>query len=247
MVDFSFLPQKVWNLDVSISSQIMRFVCTISLSLLETRENTFGFLFSSRNWRKYLKFLHFFCKSSRSLLEPENRSQHFSFLFSKLEMWIPYFSFSSRFDFLVSRQCLMTCTTQIVEIVPESTDFLIRIWLFNRNILQIVPESTHLLIRIWLFNSNFLQIWLIWFCLKSESRTSTKIKARFYYPHQFLITILSAWSKKLSFCLKSPNVWWTLTQQSSEQTGKHRGEDGESTRLPSAWMRWGRHSTPRGL
>ena len=84
----------------------MRFVCTISLSLLETRENTFGFLFSSRNWRKYLKFLHFFCKSSRSLLEPENRSRHFSFLFSKLEMWIPYFSFSSRFDFLASRQCL---------------------------------------------------------------------------------------------------------------------------------------------
>ena len=85
----------------------MRFVCTISLSLLETRENTFGFLFSSRNWRKYLKFLHFFCKSSRSLLEPENRSRHFSFLFSKLEMWIPYFSFSSRFDFLASRQCLI--------------------------------------------------------------------------------------------------------------------------------------------
>ena len=106
MVDFSFSPQKVWNLDVSISSRIMRFVCTISLSLLETRENTFGFLFSSRNWRKYLKFLHFFCKSSRSLLEPENRSRHFSFLFSKLEMWIPYFSFSSRFDFLASRQCL---------------------------------------------------------------------------------------------------------------------------------------------
>ena len=84
----------------------MRFVCKISLSLLETRENTFGFLFSYRNWRKYLKFLHFFCKSSRSLLEPGNRSRHFSFLFSKLEMWIPYFSFSSWFDFLASRQCL---------------------------------------------------------------------------------------------------------------------------------------------
>ena len=106
MVDFSFSSQKVWNLDVSISSRIMRFVCKISLSLLETRENIFGFLFSSRNWRKYLKFLHFFCKSSRSLLEPENRSQHFSFLFSKLKMWIPYFSFSSQFDFLASRQCL---------------------------------------------------------------------------------------------------------------------------------------------
>ena len=62
MVDFSFSSQKVWNLDVSISSRIMRFVCKISLSLLETRENTFGFLFSSRNWRKYLKFLHFFAK-----------------------------------------------------------------------------------------------------------------------------------------------------------------------------------------
>ena len=62
MVDFSFSSQKVWNLDVSISSRIMRFVCKISLSLLETRENIFGFLFSSRNWRKYLKFLHFFAK-----------------------------------------------------------------------------------------------------------------------------------------------------------------------------------------
>ena len=39
MVDFSFLPQKVWKLDVSISSRIMRFVCKISLSLLKTREN----------------------------------------------------------------------------------------------------------------------------------------------------------------------------------------------------------------
>ena len=135
------------------------------------------------------------------------------------------------------------CTSQIVEIVH----LLIRICFFFCNFWQIVPESTHLLIRIWLFNSNFLQIWLIWFCLKSESRTSTKIKARFYYPHQFLITILSAWSKKLSFCLKSPNVWRTLTQQSSDQTGKHRGEDGELTRLPSAWMRWRRHSTPRGF
>ena len=106
MVDFSFSSQKVLNLDVSISSRIMRFVCKISLSLLETRENIFGFLFSSRNWRKCLKFLHFFGKNSRSLLEPENRSRHFSFLFSKLEMWIPYFSFSSRFDFLASRQCL---------------------------------------------------------------------------------------------------------------------------------------------
>ena len=41
-------------------------------------------------------------------------------------------------------------------------------------IIEIVPESTHLLIRILLFNCNFLQIWLIWFCLKSESRTLTK-------------------------------------------------------------------------
>ena len=62
MVDFSFSSQKVWNLDVSISSRIMRFVCKISLSLLETRENIFGFLFSSRNWRKCLKFLHFLAK-----------------------------------------------------------------------------------------------------------------------------------------------------------------------------------------
>ena len=48
MVDFSFSSQKVWNLDVSISSWIMRFVCKISLSLLETGENIYGFLFSSR-------------------------------------------------------------------------------------------------------------------------------------------------------------------------------------------------------
>ena len=41
-------------------------------------------------------------------------------------------------------------------------------------IIEIVPESTHLLIRILLFNCNFLQIWLIWFCLKSESRTLIK-------------------------------------------------------------------------
>ena len=106
MVDFSFSSQKVWNLDVSISSRIMRFVCKISLSLLETRENIFGFLFSSRNWRKCLKFLHFFGKNSRSLLEPENRSRHFSFLLSKFEIWIPYFSFSSWFHFSASRQCL---------------------------------------------------------------------------------------------------------------------------------------------
>ena len=114
MVDFSFSPQKVWNLDVSISSRIMRFVCTISLSLLETRENTFGFLFSSRNWRKYLILLHFVCKSSRSLLDPEKRCQHFSFLFSKLEMWIPYFS--SRFDFLASRQCLSSANQEVLDI-----------------------------------------------------------------------------------------------------------------------------------
>ena len=52
------------------------------------------------------RFLHLFCKNSRSLLEPENRSQHFSFLFSKFEIWIPDFSFSSRFHLLASRQCL---------------------------------------------------------------------------------------------------------------------------------------------
>ena len=120
MVDFSFSSQKVWNLDVSISSRIMRFVCKISLSLLETRENIFGFLFSSRNWRKCLKFLHFFGKNSRSLLEPENRSRHFSFLFSKLEMWIPYFSFSSRFDFLASRQCLLWSIRSIWSVTTEA-------------------------------------------------------------------------------------------------------------------------------
>ena len=116
MVDFSFSSQKVWNLDVSISSRIMRFVCKISLSLLETRENIFGFLFSSRNWKKCLKFLHFFGKNSRFLLEPANRSRHFSLLFSKLEMWIPYFSFSSRFDFLASRQCLSSANQEVLDI-----------------------------------------------------------------------------------------------------------------------------------
>ena len=123
MVDFSFSSQKVWNLDVSISSRIMRFVCKISLSLLETRENIFGFLFSSRNWRKCLKFLHFFCKNSRSFLEPENRSRHFSFLFSKLEMWIPYFSFSSRFDFLASRRLVLAVSNNEIEIEYGSAVF----------------------------------------------------------------------------------------------------------------------------
>ena len=51
-------------------------------------------------------FSIFFYKNSHSLFVPENRSRHFSFLFSKLEIWIPYFSFSSRFHFLASRQCL---------------------------------------------------------------------------------------------------------------------------------------------
>ena len=104
--EFLFLVTKSLKSRRLNLSRIMRFVCKISLSLLETRENIFGFLFSSRNWRKCLKFLHFFGKNSRSLLEPENRSRHFSFLFSKLEMWIPYFSFSSRFDFLATRQYL---------------------------------------------------------------------------------------------------------------------------------------------
>ena len=70
----------------------MRSVFKISLSLLEIEENC--------------RFLDYFCKNYRPLLEPENRSQHFSFLFSKFEIWIPYFSFSSRFHFLAFRQCL---------------------------------------------------------------------------------------------------------------------------------------------
>merc|ERR1711936_1179118 len=92
----------------------MGFLFLVTKSLKSRRLDLFSnheiclqnFSFSSRNWRKFLKFRHFFGKNSRSLLEPENRSRHFSFLFSKLEMWIPYFSFSSRFDFLASRQCL---------------------------------------------------------------------------------------------------------------------------------------------
>ena len=65
------------------------------------------FLFLFSKWKKFADFSNFFCKNSRSLLEPENRSQHFSFLFSKFEIWIPYFSFSSRFHFLASLQCLL--------------------------------------------------------------------------------------------------------------------------------------------
>ena len=84
MVDFSFLSQKVWNLDVSISSRIMRFVCKISLSLLETRENIFGFLFSSRNWRKNLKFLYFFLQ--KFSFSSRTRKQISTFLFSLLEI-----------------------------------------------------------------------------------------------------------------------------------------------------------------
>ena len=75
MVDFSFSSQKVWNLDVSISSRIMRFVFKISLSLLEIGDLLKKFYFSSRNLRKENPFL---------------------FLFSKLENLFSNFSFSSR-------------------------------------------------------------------------------------------------------------------------------------------------------
>ena len=72
----SFLSWNVWNLEVSISSRIMRFVFKISLFLLEIG--------------KKLQISWSFCKNSHSFLEPENRSRHFSF---------------SQFHFLASRQC----------------------------------------------------------------------------------------------------------------------------------------------
>ena len=82
MVDFSFSSQKVWNLDVSISSRIMRFVFKISLSLLEIGENCrfldfFGqkFSFSSRTRKQISTFLF-------SLLETRDVDSIFLFLFS---------------------------------------------------------------------------------------------------------------------------------------------------------------------
>ena len=76
------------------------------LFLFSKLENIFRFLFLISKLEKWLQISRFFYKNSRSLLEPENRSWHFSFLFSKPEIWISCFFFSSRFHFLASRQCL---------------------------------------------------------------------------------------------------------------------------------------------
>ena len=70
------------------------------------------FSFSSRNLRKEKHFLFHFSKVenlfqiSLSLLETGERNFRFLFLFSKLEKRISNFSFSSRLDFLASRQWL---------------------------------------------------------------------------------------------------------------------------------------------
>ena len=72
-----------------------------------SRRRDFKLFFLFSKLEKIADFSIFLGKNSLSLLEPENRSRHFSFLFSKFEIWIPYFSFSSRFHFLASRQCLI--------------------------------------------------------------------------------------------------------------------------------------------
>ena len=58
------------------------------------------FSFSSQKWRSFLQI-------SLSLLETGERNFRVLFLFSKLEKRISNFSFSSRLDFLASRQCLL--------------------------------------------------------------------------------------------------------------------------------------------
>ena len=69
------------------------------LFLISKLEKMFKIFLLFSTVEKLLQISRFFCKLFRSLLEPENRSRRFSFLFLKFKMWIPYFSFSSRFDF----------------------------------------------------------------------------------------------------------------------------------------------------
>ena len=97
----------------TVSRLVKRFLFEISTSRspLESWDLFSKFLFLFSKLEKIADFSIIFCKNSRSLLEPENRSRHFSFLFSKFEIWIPYFSFSSRFHFLASRQCLNITST----------------------------------------------------------------------------------------------------------------------------------------
>ena len=89
-----------------------KFEISTSRSPLESWDLFSKFLFLFSKLEKIADFSIIFCKNSRSLLEPENRSRHFSFLFSKFEIWIPYFSFSSRFHFLASCQCLVKLWTK---------------------------------------------------------------------------------------------------------------------------------------
>ena len=69
---------------------------------------------NSTLWRRFNSTLEKKLQISRFFLQKFSfsswiRSRHFSFLFSKLEMWIPYFSFSSLdLTFLASRQCLIS-------------------------------------------------------------------------------------------------------------------------------------------
>ena len=71
-----------------------------SLSPLETWEKKIPFSFSSQKWRTFFQI-------SLSPLETGEWNFRFLFLFSKLEKRISNFSFSSRLDFLASRQWLL--------------------------------------------------------------------------------------------------------------------------------------------
>ena len=84
--------------DFSFSSRNYR-VLKKSLSPLETGEKKIPFSFSSRKLRTFFQI-------SLSPLETGERNFRFLFLFSKLEKGISNFSFSSRLDFLASRQWL---------------------------------------------------------------------------------------------------------------------------------------------
>ena len=89
---YSFSLLKIQNVEKKIHF-LLSILPSISLPILVRNHILlFGLLLTSKN--------------SCSLLEPENRSRQFSFYFSKLEKRIIHFSFSSRFDFYASCQCL---------------------------------------------------------------------------------------------------------------------------------------------
>ena len=77
----------------------MRIFCLISLSLLETGEREFKFLFLLSKLEKLISNFSF---SSRNC----DREFRFLFLLSKWEKLFSNFSFSSRIDFFASRQPL---------------------------------------------------------------------------------------------------------------------------------------------